>query len=326
MIKEGITLIALVTLAGCGSSGASHPVNNSAAHQAASAQMTTSTPASRTWTPLTDGAQTTVTAPPPAVVAVHKLNDPAEIDHSDGSFQLTVIRLGNVIKPNGNPNYTLGAIVAVQSIGGSSQFDTSMIGTFPRKNGSTAEDGTNDQNFPDALAQDKHACDGVPLLHDALWNHGIDYSDSGIGYSLTNTAHPIVGCVVFTYDRPYTPTAIALYNGSGAGTPAGRVLDQWGVNAPTKVKHTSSDVILRVTGNGSSSLVTWGIGTSISQDTSAGIPWTRKVTPNANFYLLSAQDNDGSAITCTITGPGGQVLDRESSQGSYAIASCSTSG
>lgn len=83
---------------------------------------------------------------------------------------------------------------------------------------------------------------------------------------------------------------------------------------------------LKVFGNGSrSGVITWSTGFDISQATDARIPWSKSVDPNGNFYQVSAQDDDGTSITCEILDSDGNVLDENTSTGRYAIASCTAS-
>jgi hypothetical protein len=88
------------------------------------------------------------------------------------------------------------------------------------------------------------------------------------------------------------------------------------------------DITLEVFGNGSSSLITYSKGDDIEQDANASLPWSRKqrAVDTGDLIQISAQDQDGTSITCEIVGVNGKVLDKETSTGSYAIASCQTSG
>lgn len=323
-----VAVVAVVAVASC--SSAAHSSAGAGATGASGAAPARSSPS--TTTPPADisysivPAPTKIEKPPGPTLAMHRLGRPAFVSDevNGGVFNFTVLRISGVVKPNGNPNYTIGAIVKISNVDGNPEFITSQIGTFPRKNASLADDGSNDGGLPETTAWNKQACAGTKMLRQVLAEQGIrrrDYLD----YRLHYTGRPIVGCLTFTYDRRSIPTAIARYGGTQSVTPSGHELDQWNIRTPSKIQHANTDIILTVTGNGSSALVTYGIGTSISQDTGAAIPWTRKVGPNSDFYSLSAQDNDGSLITCTIKSPTGQVLDRQTSHGAYAIASCSTS-
>lgn len=100
---------------------------------------------------------------------------------------------------------------------------------------------------------------------------------------------------------------------------------------PTPTSEAAITVTYAVTGNGSrASTVTFndpsGSGASIAQDTQASLPWTKTYTLRqadlAGLYTLSAQDDNGSSITCTIT-VDGKVIDTHTATGPYAIASCS---
>ena len=85
-------------------------------------------------------------------------------------------------------------------------------------------------------------------------------------------------------------------------------------------------VVFEITGNGSSALVTWiSPGTfSISQDTSARLPWSKTFPGSfANYDRgnFSAQMNNGSSITCNMY-VNGELIETNTSTGAYAIVSC----
>lgn len=84
--------------------------------------------------------------------------------------------------------------------------------------------------------------------------------------------------------------------------------------------------VFTITGNGSqSSTITWTIpGTfDIEQATNVSLPWS-KTFPDAidgTHGNISAQDDDGTSISCTIT-VDGQVVDSQTATGEYAIVQC----
>jgi hypothetical protein len=91
-------------------------------------------------------------------------------------------------------------------------------------------------------------------------------------------------------------------------------------------------VIYTVTGNGRTSNVITYIKpgtTDIEQASGARLPWSASFAePDGdsfeNFESVSAQDEWGTSISCSITDDG-QVVDRETATGRYAIVQCSNS-
>lgn len=85
----------------------------------------------------------------------------------------------------------------------------------------------------------------------------------------------------------------------------------------------------RVTGP-NRAMITWsGKGGNISQETAARLPWNKKVDspgyPGMAFASVSAQNSGSGTISCQILGPGGSVVAENSSEGAYAIVTCTTS-
>lgn len=91
-------------------------------------------------------------------------------------------------------------------------------------------------------------------------------------------------------------------------------------------------VVYSVTGNGGvSNVITFTKpGTvDIEQASNARLPWSARFPePDAtaidNFESVSAQDESGTSISCTITDDG-TVVDHETATGRYAIVECSNS-
>ncbi|MCW4459781.1 MmpS family transport accessory protein [Microbacterium sp. MPKO10] len=84
-----------------------------------------------------------------------------------------------------------------------------------------------------------------------------------------------------------------------------------------------SGTTYRVTGNGSSALITW-MGPdsySVQQDANASLPWEKYFTSSSGFVNFSAQMNNGSSITCTVIRDGETIMEHTST-GLYAIVSC----
>lgn len=63
---------------------------------------------------------------------------------------------------------------------------------------------------------------------------------------------------------------------------------------------------------------------NIEQQTGVSLPWSKTVSSWGNFYEVSAQNSGGGTITCKIFGPNGGLWSRHSSNGEYAVVSCSS--
>lgn len=87
-------------------------------------------------------------------------------------------------------------------------------------------------------------------------------------------------------------------------------------------------IVFEVTGKGisKSSTITYGVGGNSSQANGAKLPWKKQATSTDSFLMLSLVAQSGSGgngtISCRIT-VDGQVLIENSSQGGYAVVTCS---
>ncbi|GAA2600363.1 hypothetical protein GCM10010399_33980 [Dactylosporangium fulvum] len=86
-------------------------------------------------------------------------------------------------------------------------------------------------------------------------------------------------------------------------------------------------VVFEVTGKGVSkaSSVTYGIGGNSSQANGAALPWKKEATSTDTLLTVSivAQSGTGTGtITCRIT-VDGKVVVENSSEGQYAVVTCS---
>jgi hypothetical protein len=90
------------------------------------------------------------------------------------------------------------------------------------------------------------------------------------------------------------------------------------------------DIVFEVTGKGvtKATSITYGIGGNTSQANNAKVPWKKQATSADSFLILSlvAQSggSGGGTISCRIT-VDGKVLVENSSQGQYAVVTCSES-
>ncbi|QPZ38306.1 MmpS family transport accessory protein [Paramicrobacterium chengjingii] len=84
-----------------------------------------------------------------------------------------------------------------------------------------------------------------------------------------------------------------------------------------------SGTTYRVTGNGSTAMITWSgpNSYSIEQDANASLPWEKYFKSSGGFANFSAQMNNGSSITCTVIRDGKVVMEHTST-GLYAVVSC----
>lgn len=86
-------------------------------------------------------------------------------------------------------------------------------------------------------------------------------------------------------------------------------------------KHT---IKLEVVGPASAS-VTYGLGGDQSQENDAKLPWTKDLTSNESFLIVSvvAQSKGTGDITCRIT-VDGKVVKENKSSGQYAVVTCTS--
>lgn len=179
------------------------------------------------------------------------------------------------------------------------------------------------------------ACGSTPLWDDAATDAGLDendiYGDFGAtAYDLPSQMAPLRACFVF--DLNFVAQLPPLYVATEDELEAASIPTAL-VKAPLRIKVPQRPtppppprVTLMIFGNGStSSTITYSLGFSIEQATDARLPWTRKISPDYDFYQVSAQDGDGTSITCEIIDTDGTVLSKHTSTGLYAIADC-TSG
>ena len=90
-----------------------------------------------------------------------------------------------------------------------------------------------------------------------------------------------------------------------------------------RLKVGAPQVVYKVGGNGSIALITWtGASGNIGQAADAHIPWSISQGSDGEFYSVSAQDDNGTTITCEIFDDG-KLVSKQTSTGRYAIASCS---
>ena len=88
-------------------------------------------------------------------------------------------------------------------------------------------------------------------------------------------------------------------------------------------------IVYTITGNGrSSNVITWTVPGSfdIEQASDAALPWSMSFpepTDGDSVENISAQDEYGSSISCSIT-DNGTVIDSETATGQYAIVQCSS--
>jgi len=95
-------------------------------------------------------------------------------------------------------------------------------------------------------------------------------------------------------------------------------------SASAKTGHT---IVFEVTGSGvtKASSISYGLGGNQSQDNGAALPWQKQTSSDDSFLILSlvAQSGAGSgSISCKITVDGKVVVDN-TSQGQYAVVTCS---
>lgn len=98
------------------------------------------------------------------------------------------------------------------------------------------------------------------------------------------------------------------------------------VDSTPAFDHVVSDkVTYKITSNSSTALITYTDNGSIEQATGATLPWTKTVV-RGDFVSVSAQDDNGTTITCAILDSDGSVISKHTSTGAYAIASCDNAG
>lgn len=87
-------------------------------------------------------------------------------------------------------------------------------------------------------------------------------------------------------------------------------------------------IVFEVTGKGvgKATSITYGVGGNTSQANGAKLPWKKQTTSAESFLILSLVAQSGSGgngtISCRIT-VDGKVIVKNSSQGAYAVVTCS---
>jgi hypothetical protein len=90
-----------------------------------------------------------------------------------------------------------------------------------------------------------------------------------------------------------------------------------------RLKVGAPQVVYKVFGNGSLALITWtGDTGNIGQAAGAHLPWSHSEGADGDFYSVSAQDDNGTSITCEIFNDG-ELVSKQTSTGRYTIAQCS---
>jgi beta-lactam-binding protein with PASTA domain len=128
--------------------------------------------------------------------------------------------------------------------------------------------------------------------------------------------------LIFVANADALPTWIVQSQDVAAGTMAGAT-DVVTVQATEPPPPPQFDTYT-VTGNGTAFVITYSTGSGTSQDTNVRLPWTKQIPAAGSFLYVSAQDQSGTTITCSITGPDGETLATNTATGRYAIAQCSS--
>ena len=120
--------------------------------------------------------------------------------------------------------------------------------------------------------------------------------------------------------------SLACGAGSTTGTTHGPGVTSGDPTGAASAK-TGHAIVFEVTGNGvtKASSISYGVGGNQSQDNGAALPWQKQSTSNDPFLIVSlvAQSGSGSgSISCKITVDGKVVVDN-TSQGQYAVVTCS---
>lgn len=85
-----------------------------------------------------------------------------------------------------------------------------------------------------------------------------------------------------------------------------------------------TDYVMKVIGNGTeSSVITRSENGQESQDTNVHLPWTHRMEGDGGSTYLSAQDGNGTSITCEILDPKGKVVQKNTATGAYSICTLS---
>lgn len=79
-------------------------------------------------------------------------------------------------------------------------------------------------------------------------------------------------------------------------------------------------------GSGQADDVTYTNGGSIEQDTGVSLPWSKSVDDCGTLCEVSAQNAGSGSITCEIFDIDGSLLDKETSNGAYAVVMCQGQG
>ncbi|MGI5246664.1 MmpS family transport accessory protein [Dactylosporangium sp. CA-139066] len=113
----------------------------------------------------------------------------------------------------------------------------------------------------------------------------------------------------------------------GPGFTASTAPDHSGTAAAQPAKNGTHAVVFEVTGKGvtKATSVTYGIGGNSSQANGAALPWKKEASSTDMLLTASivAQSGNGTGtITCRIT-VDGKVVVENSSEGQYAVVTCS---
>lgn len=97
-------------------------------------------------------------------------------------------------------------------------------------------------------------------------------------------------------------------------------------SAPAGTKASGHSIVFEVTGAGTASNISYGVGGNMSQANGQALPWKQEATSEDTFLIttLSAQNGGSGEIGCRITIDGKVKVENKSS-GQYAVVTCTGS-
>jgi len=303
MAAAGVAL-----LAACGDSG---KVANAGGTVAAPAGAVT--PGDVTYAP---------EAPTPPTASAIPTSAPGQsvtIEAGDGSFDLSVGTPTGVASLNSNR--WVGIPVTIQNVVGAPTVSASYFGISPV---AAPEFGNVDTGVTifapdDAIA--RIACGSLPLFHAAFPG-----SPGAITGQILDSAMPkSTGCVIISYDASDKPDTVSYFK-DGIYDDETTPVASWTVTVPTKATPKPTGTTYTVTSDGGISVISYATVQGQAQDTAVtGTTWTKAIPQDVQSAVVVAQNAGGGTISCTISEDGKEVA-RQSSNGQYAVVTCSHAG
>jgi hypothetical protein len=286
---------------------------------------------SETDTPITDEPFITDTptteedtTEPPAAPTTMAAGERTTISASDGSFDVVVGKpRGRATQPL-TSNRWLGLPVTISGVTGRPIVSETNFGISPVAS-MGSDTGDVDAAFDlDSGSAGKTACAGMKSFSDVMDESNAE-ADPVSGYVLGSNFGTATFCLLFLYDASDHPTTVGYYSDMYSSDSVPHPDALWKLGAQPKALTAPTGIVYAVRADGGISSVTYSTKNfSQEQDTDvSGNTWTKTV-PNEGISIavLEAQSAGSGTISCTITIDGERVA-HQSSQGAYAVVTCS---